>query len=161
MSKDLPFGNKTFVALGDFRQVAPVTRNTTAPAAVFDSSIRSSSLWRHFQVLRLTHPIRHAADPTYADWLDDVGDGVPPLDKTVPLHHLTQVHSLQEAADFLFPADILAHPDSGRSLSLRSFLSPFNVRVDEFNELMLNRMPGQEGELSYSPTQPTLLAAQI
>jgi PIF1-like helicase len=32
MGNGLPFGNKTFLALGDFRQVAPVLRNTTAPA---------------------------------------------------------------------------------------------------------------------------------
>ena len=43
MRNDLPFGNKTFLGLGDFRQVAPVLRDVTAPAAVFDSSIRSVS----------------------------------------------------------------------------------------------------------------------
>ena len=50
MHVDLPFGNKTFLALGDFHQVAPVLRDVTAPAAVFDSSIRSSSLWKHFRI---------------------------------------------------------------------------------------------------------------
>jgi hypothetical protein len=44
MRNELPFGGKTFLALSDFRQVAPVLRHITAPAAVFDSSIRSSSL---------------------------------------------------------------------------------------------------------------------
>jgi PIF1-like helicase len=126
MSNNLPFGNKTFVALGDFRQVAPVIRRTSAPTAVFDSSIRSSSLWTHFRVLYLTRPIRNAADPTYTEWVDRAGDGVPPLDKTVPLHHLTQIHSMNEAADYLFPDDI-------------SFPSPFNLRVDEFNSLMIDR----------------------
>ena len=105
MRCDLPFGNKTFLALGDFRQVAPVLRDVTAPAAVYESSIRSSSLWSHFAILRLTQPIRNAADPAYAQWVDQVGDGVPPFDKTVPLHHLSPVQSMEEAADFLFPAE--------------------------------------------------------
>lgn len=66
MRKDLLFGNKTSLALGDFHQVAPVLRDVAAPAAMFDSSIRSSSLWTHFQILQLTQPIRNAEDPTYA-----------------------------------------------------------------------------------------------
>jgi hypothetical protein len=44
MRNEFPFGNKTSLALGHFRQVAPVLHDVTAPAAVFDSSIRSSSL---------------------------------------------------------------------------------------------------------------------
>jgi len=34
MRNGLPFGGKTSLALGDFRQVAPVLRDVTAPAAV-------------------------------------------------------------------------------------------------------------------------------
>jgi hypothetical protein len=60
VKNELPFGNKTFLALSDFCQVAPVLRDVTALAAVYDSSIRSSSLWTHFQILRLTQPIRNA-----------------------------------------------------------------------------------------------------
>lgn len=56
--------------LGDFRQVALVLRDVTAPAAVFDSSIRSSSLWRNFTIHPLTQPIHNADDPAYARWLD-------------------------------------------------------------------------------------------
>lgn len=62
MRNDLPFGGKT-LALGDFRQVTPVLRHVIALAAVFDSSIWSPSLWRYFQVLCLTLPIRNTADP--------------------------------------------------------------------------------------------------
>jgi ATP-dependent DNA helicase PIF1 len=147
MCNDLPFGNKPFLALGDFRQVAPVLRDVTAPAAVFDSSIRSSSLWRHFIILRLTRPIRNADDPAYAQWLDQVGDGIPPMDKTVSLHHLSRLHSMEEAADHLFPDSVLSNPSQA---TLHSFLSPLNFRVDEFNQLMLSRLPGEEGKRSLS-----------
>jgi hypothetical protein len=153
MRKDLPFGNKTFLALGDFRQVAPVLRDVTAPAATFDSSIRSSSLWTHFQILRLTQPIRNAEDPTYATWINQVGDGVPPLHRTVSLSHLRQISSLDEAEDFLFPSDILADPARA---TLHSFLSLFNARVDEFNKSMMDRISGAKGAyliqyLAYPP----------
>ena len=68
--------------------------------------------------------------------------GFPPFDKIVTLHHLSQVQSMEEAADFLFPVDILEDPAQA---AFRSFLSPVNTRVDEFNQLMMNRIPGQEG----------------
>ena len=128
--------------VGDFRQVAPVLRHVTAPAAVFDSSIRSSSLWRHFHVLRLTRPVRNAADSAYAEWVDQVGDGVPPFDTTLSLRHLSQVHSMEEAADLLFPDHVLSDPS--KSIR-RSFLSPLNLRVDEFNQLMMSRLSGSAG----------------
>jgi hypothetical protein len=112
---------------------------------VFDSSIRSSSLWRHFRVLRLTRPIRNAADPAYAEWVDQVGDGVPPFNATVSLRHLSRVHSLEEAADLLFPDYVLADPSQSIR---RSFLSPLNLRVDEFNQLLMDRLPGAAGRFS-------------
>jgi len=81
---------------------------------VFDSSIRSSSLWRHFHVLRLTRPIRNAADPAYADWVDDL----------------------------LFSDHVLLDPSQSIR---RSFLSPLNLHVDNFNQLMMGRLPGSAG----------------
>ena len=110
MRNGVPFGGKTFLALGDFRQVAPVLRDVTAPASVFDSSIRSSPLWAHFEVLRLTQPIRNAGDPVYSTWVDCIGDGVPPYNKTISLQHLSRVFTIDEAAGFLFPANVLADP---------------------------------------------------
>lgn len=50
--RDLPFGGKAFVGLGDFRQVAPVIRGASGLTATFDNSIRSSDLWEHFEILR-------------------------------------------------------------------------------------------------------------
>jgi hypothetical protein len=50
---------------------------------------------------------------------------------------------MEEAADFLFSDDILTNPTQS---TLRSFLSLFNIRVDEFNTLMMNRISGAEVE---------------
>lgn len=52
---------------------------------------------------------------------------------------------MDEAEDFLFPPGILADPARA---TLHSFLSPFNVRVDEFNRLMMSRISGAEGTCS-------------
>lgn len=67
IKNEFPFSGKTFLALNDFRQVTSIFRYITVPAVVFDSSIRSFSLWKHFHVLRLTRPVRNAANPVYAE----------------------------------------------------------------------------------------------
>jgi hypothetical protein len=75
---DLLFGGKLFIGLGNFRQVAPVVRGSSGPTATLNSSIRTSTLWDHFKVLRLTTPVQQAGDPVYTRWVDQVGDGVHP-----------------------------------------------------------------------------------
>jgi hypothetical protein len=55
------------------------------------------------------------------------------------LQYLSYVHSLEEAAGLLFPDHVLADP----SQSIRhSFLSLLNLRVDEFNQLLIDCLPG-------------------
>jgi hypothetical protein len=138
MGTAAPFGGKLFLALGDFRQVAPVVRGSVGEAATFQSSVRSSYLWPKFRLLRLSAPIRTAADPEYSDWIDRIGEG---YEHTVSLSVLQQVESLVEAQEFLFPPDILSNPNVAVR---RSFLSPLNKLVDEFNDLILDQLPGDE-----------------
>ena len=53
---------------------------------------------------------------------------------------------MDEAADFLFSPDILADPAQA---TLHPFVSP-STSVDEFNRLMMNRIPRVEGTCSAS-----------
>jgi hypothetical protein len=147
MDNQLPFGGKTFVGLGDFRQVAPVVRGSSGPSATLNHSIRSSYLWSHFDILRLTIPIRYAGDVAYATWVDQLGDGVPPFEAAVPVRHLRHLENMDGAARFLFLDDSLAtSPDAVR----RAFLSPFNARVDIFNQLLLDSLSGSASKSSPS-----------
>jgi hypothetical protein len=104
-----PFGGKTFLGLGDFQQVPPVVRGSVGQMASFQSSIRSSYLWCHFQVLYLTTPIHMAADPEYLEWIDHIGEG---YEQRLSLTLLDQVHTLEDTRSFLFPADILSDPQA-------------------------------------------------
>jgi len=99
MDVPLPFGGKVFLALGDFRQVAPV-RGATGPSAAFQSSIRSLYLWQHFQVLPLKIPVRIASDPEYSDWIDSTGEG---YEQHPHLRLLQRVQTVPNAIDFCFP----------------------------------------------------------
>jgi hypothetical protein len=147
MGNQLPFGGKTFVGLGDFRQVAPVVRGCSGPSATLNSSIRSSYLWSHFKILRLTVPIRYAGDPVYAQWVDQVGDGLPPYEATVDLKHLEHLDDMEAAARFLFLDESLA---TSEAAVRRAFLSPFNARVDIFNQLMLDTISGTASTTCFS-----------
>jgi hypothetical protein len=151
MENSLAFGGKVFLGLGDFRQVAPVVRGSLGDVAAFQSSVRSSYLWPEFRILRLTAPIRTASDPGYSEWIDRIGEG---FEKTVSLTMLDRVQSIDEAIAFLFPPEILTDPHAAVH---RSFLSPLNKFVDEFNDLMLDRLPGDESQL-YKPVYPVCTA---
>jgi hypothetical protein len=147
MDNQLPFGGKTFIGLGDFRQVAPVVRGSSGPSATLNNSIRSSYLWDHFDILCLTIPIRYAGDMAYATWVDQLGDGVAPFEATVLVRHLQHLENMDGAARFLFLDDSLAtSPDAVR----RAFLSPFNARVDVFNQLLLDSLSAPASKPSLS-----------
>jgi hypothetical protein len=83
------------------------------------------------------------ADPVHADWVNHVGDGVPLLNKNISLQHLTHFNLIEEAADFLFSTNILS--DLLQTIQ-HSYLSLFNLRVDEFNYLMMRHISGVEGK---------------
>ncbi|GMF48415.1 unnamed protein product [Phytophthora fragariaefolia] len=78
-----PFGGKTVVLSGDFRQILPaVVRGT--PAETIDACLKSSHLWSHFRQLHLTENMRvraaHSAETAaelgaFSEFLLQVGEG--------------------------------------------------------------------------------------
>jgi hypothetical protein len=71
---ELPFGGKTIVFGGDFRQVLPVVRKGST-AQVVASSLRMSYLWESMSHLKLVSNMRAKNDPWFAEYLLRVGGG--------------------------------------------------------------------------------------
>ena len=71
---DLPFGGKTVVFGGDFRQVLPVVRKGTR-SQIIDAMLRKSYLWESMKHIRLVRNMRAQSDPWFADYLLRVGNG--------------------------------------------------------------------------------------
>ncbi|KAM0844935.1 hypothetical protein ACQ4PT_056727 [Festuca glaucescens] len=82
--KLLPFGGKTIVLGGDFRQVLPVVEGASR-AEVVNSSLMKSPLWQHVTILKLQRNMR-LSNPSlsdeqradleeFAQWVLDVGSG--------------------------------------------------------------------------------------
>ncbi|PWZ25377.1 ATP-dependent DNA helicase PIF1 [Zea mays] len=70
----LPFGGKTIVFGGDFRQVLPVVRKGSR-AQVVASSLRMSYLWESMSHLKLVSNMRAKNDPWFAEFLLRIGGG--------------------------------------------------------------------------------------
>ncbi|WVZ73210.1 hypothetical protein U9M48_021551 [Paspalum notatum var. saurae] len=70
----LPFGGKTVVFGGDFRQVLPVVRKGSR-AQIVAASLRRSYLWESMCHLKLVHNMRAQSDPWFAEYILRVGAG--------------------------------------------------------------------------------------
>jgi PIF1-like helicase len=135
-----PFGGKTFIGVGDFRQVAPVVRGGGL-AAVVDASIRTSPVWDNFHISRLITPMRNAANPEFCLYVDSIGEDVERC-RNIVLQHLPTIPDVQQALTWLYLASILQQP---HLCIHRAFLSTLNARVDEFNQMVLDQLPGEKG----------------
>jgi hypothetical protein len=144
-----PFGGIPFIGLGDFRQIAPVVKGH-GPTASLSASVRSSPIWSAFNVFTLNHAYRSAQDPEYTAFVDVIGE-----DHThdhTSLDILQTVPNLAGAVQFLYPLNILSLPVQCLK---RAFLSPRNMYVDDFNALILARLPEREcASTSITTEQP-------
>lgn len=135
--RDILFGGKVMIFVGDFRQTCPVVRGGTRQMVV-DASIRSWPFWNEVAIRRLTIPIRNAQDPEYAEWVDLVGDGAGPVVQIPPF--VNSVTDRDHLVRFTFPLQVLTDPESSVR---RSILAPTNDQVDAYNSLILQLMDGE------------------
>nr|XP_027098775.1 ATP-dependent DNA helicase pfh1-like [Coffea arabica] len=126
MESDLPFGGKTIIFGGDFRQTLPVIEHLPPPDLV-QSTLLCSHLWSHMCKLQLGTNMRAALDPAFSAFLLRVGEGVEPVDE----HGQTS----------LSPHMVIPYQNKQESLD-RCVLCPKNSSVDEINEMMIAKFPG-------------------
>ncbi|WVZ76629.1 hypothetical protein U9M48_024586 [Paspalum notatum var. saurae] len=147
---DRPFGGKTVVFGGDFRQVLPVIRKGSR-AQIVDASLRRLYLWESMRHLKLVHNMRAQSDPWFAEYLLRVGNGteeddgygyirlldeicVPYTGKDTDLHRLTK-----DAFPML--DDNMTDPNY---ITSRAILSMRNDCVDRINMRMIHHFQGEE-----------------
>lgn len=71
---NLPFGGKTIVFGGDFRQVLPVVRHGNRTTIV-ESNVKQSPLWSYVTQRKLTVNMRANGDLEFCNWLLKLGNG--------------------------------------------------------------------------------------
>uniref|UniRef100_A0A8I6Y211 ATP-dependent DNA helicase n=1 Tax=Hordeum vulgare subsp. vulgare TaxID=112509 RepID=A0A8I6Y211_HORVV len=145
-----PFGGKTVVFGGDFRQVLPVVRKGSR-GQIIDATLRSSYLWKGMRQLRLVTNMRAHNDPWFVGYLLRVGNGTKETDEQGNIRLPQDICvpptgdsvELEKLIDHVFPA--LDHNMSDPNyMTSRAILSTKNDNVDKINKRMIERFQGEE-----------------
>ena len=160
---DSPFGGKTIVLSGDFRQCLPVIPKSNR-AQVVDASLNRSSLWKFFQVMELTENMRvkMCNDPKSKDFDDftlKVGNGeidviedsdlikIPDemcltIEPNTKQNPKAEREAMGILAAYVF-LDINRNFSKQGWMKGRGILAPTNQQVDELNNLISDQFPGK------------------
>ncbi|XP_066351522.1 ATP-dependent DNA helicase PIF1-like [Miscanthus floridulus] len=150
MNCELPFGGKVMVFGGDFRQVLPVvTRGTRAQ--VTDATFQRSYLWDSMRKILLTRNMRAQSDPWFSDYLRRIGNGTEEtiandyvhLPEDIVIGYTDTDNCVNKLIQHVFPS----LEDNARStayMSTHAILSTKNEHVDQLNQKMIDRFPGEE-----------------
>ena len=145
--QDRVFGGIPVVLAGDFAQILPVIRRGTRQATVL-ACIRHSTIWHKLQVLQLRRSMRVIASEANQVFLTFLRDLVlnPQLYVQFQLPpYIRKVATVDQLCDQLYPPSLLNDAvDSHRALIGRAILAFRNDTVDDFNNLLVERMPGVE-----------------
>ncbi|PWZ57558.1 ATP-dependent DNA helicase PIF1 [Zea mays] len=146
---ELPFGGKTIVFGGDFRQVLPVVRKGSR-AQVVASSLRMSYLWESMSHLKLVSNMRAKNDPWFAEYLLRVGDGTEDtnsdndicLPDEVCVPYSGSDNDLDKLIEFVFP-NLNENMSHSTYITSRAILSTRNDWVDMINAKMIDCFQGE------------------
>ncbi|XP_035834248.1 uncharacterized protein LOC110888836 [Helianthus annuus] len=170
-NSELPFGGKTIVFGGDFRQILPIVQNGSRQDIV-NASLCSSHIWSSCKVLKLTTNMRLSVGSSSSNvveinelgkWLLDIGEGNvgDSIDGDgnieIPAHLLITDENdpIQGLIDFVYPSVLHRYKDRNY-FSERAILAPKNEVVHEINDRLLDLFPGEEVEyLSSDSLCPT------
>uniref|UniRef100_A0A0A9DUN1 ATP-dependent DNA helicase n=1 Tax=Arundo donax TaxID=35708 RepID=A0A0A9DUN1_ARUDO len=147
---ELPFGGKTVVFGGDFRQVLPVVRKGSR-SQIIEASLRRSFLWDCLHHLKLVRNMRAQSDPWFAEYLLRIGGGTEETNGDGDIHLPDEIcipytgddSDLDKLIDYVFPGlnDNMSNPSY---VTTRAILSTRNDCVDQINIKMISRFQGDE-----------------
>uniref|UniRef100_A0A453NEN0 ATP-dependent DNA helicase n=1 Tax=Aegilops tauschii subsp. strangulata TaxID=200361 RepID=A0A453NEN0_AEGTS len=150
MECSLPFGGKVVVFDGDFRQVLPVvTRGTRAQ--ITDATLLRSYLWQKIRKIRLTRNMRAQTDPWFSEYLlrigngteETIGDDYVHLPEDIVIAYTDDDEPINKLIEDVFPS-LHTNARSREYMSTRAILSTKNEHVDDLNDKMISRFPGEE-----------------
>uniref|UniRef100_A0A0D2ZUB6 ATP-dependent DNA helicase n=1 Tax=Brassica oleracea var. oleracea TaxID=109376 RepID=A0A0D2ZUB6_BRAOL len=150
-----PFGGKTVLLGGDFRQTLPIIPHGSRQDSV-SASINRSYLWNFCQVYTLSKNMRvKQTEIEFSEWLLKVGNGTA-LKEQDHSSEYSGVDQIIVDKNLIIPAKengisaIAEHVyksfDTNYSnidyLKERAILTPRNDTVDEINKVLLEKLPG-------------------
>jgi len=148
LNNDRPFGGITVLFGGDFRQTTPIVPRGSREKIV-NASLKRSSLWNNIHLYHLKqnmHLDRTPDSDAFADWLLDVGAGRGlGANNSIQLKPNMRMpdNSVQSLSDAIYPGIADGNKEDDYFLQ-RTILSPKNDAVDDLNQSILDKVPGQE-----------------
>jgi hypothetical protein len=151
-----PFGGITILFAGDFRQCLPVVPNGSR-GQIVAATLKHSGLWEEVVQLHLEENVRllggnltdnerqRAAE--YAAYILRIGDGIEssslPDRIQLPESMRLENNTLEELIDEVYPGLDAAIPIP-EFLAERAILAARNIDVNDLNDSLLDRVPGDE-----------------
>ena len=147
VSDNCLFGKIPTVLGGDFAQILPVVRRGSRQATV-QACIQNSSIWNRLQVLKLKTSMRIAANSAnqfFINFLKSLVSNPTKYGKIQFPQFIRKVSTIAELCDELYPQALLHEAVTSHSALIgRAILAFKNDTVNDFNDMLLDRMPGVE-----------------
>jgi hypothetical protein len=149
---DALFGGLTVLFAGDWRQILPVIRHASRPQIV-EACLKHSPIWDAVEKLELLENMRvknsSGESASFAEFLLKVGDGkldivkdLGPCKVRLPDALMMDSENLEDLCQFVFQR--LEHNFTNPAwLCSRAIICPTNSAVDEVNDVMINKFPGE------------------
>ncbi|KAK9075082.1 hypothetical protein SSX86_003401 [Deinandra increscens subsp. villosa] len=159
---NVPFGGKSLLLGGDFRQTLPVKQKATK-SQILEMSLPRSPLWIQFKIFRLTENLRLRQpnlDPfkrheltQFSAWLLDIGNGTINIPSNMNSNDTKIIEipnkflipytdsALQELITYIYDNSTLTNP-TAETLSQKAIVCPKNETVDEINDIVLKMTSG-------------------
>ncbi|XP_076893525.1 uncharacterized protein LOC143545531 [Bidens hawaiensis] len=157
-----PFGGKSILLGGDFRQTLPIRKNASK-SEIISSSLARSYLWSRFKIFRLTQNMRvlrqnmspeeEAEITDFSNWLLDIGNGLygfpdDQMNNDSKVVHIPERYiiphdkdSILKLVQFIYDNDTLQSPTPSE-LAQKAIVCPKNRTADLINDVILNMLPG-------------------
>ena len=162
-SIDSPFGGKTVVLSGDFRQCLPVLPHANR-AQVVDAALNRSSLWKCFEIMELTQNMRILLSQDsdikgFDEFTLKLGNGEMEVIEDSDLVQIPEEmcfrieantkenpngekQSMQRLAYHIYP-DMHKNYNKPGWMDGRAILAPTNNQVSNLNNLLADKFPGK------------------
>ncbi|XP_076908519.1 uncharacterized protein LOC143565431 [Bidens hawaiensis] len=158
----LPFGGKSMLLGGDFRQTLPIVHKASI-SSIIASSLPNSYQWRHFKIYQLTQNMRlqrpgmnqseASSIARFSSWLISLGNrklGIAHKDDPqntkkiqIPSEQIIQYSdtAFSGLIHFIYDVETLQNP-SATTLSKKAIVCPKNETTQHINNYILSMCPG-------------------
>lgn len=141
-AQDVPFGGKTILLGGDWRQTLPVVPHGNRTLAV-ENCLKNSFLWKHFKQFTLSTNMRlRPEEHEFSKWLLQLGDGLLQNDSGLS-RDVIEIPTSCVVKGSIVDEIFGCKECSSEDLADKAILCPKNDEALKLNEEILSRFPGQ------------------